>query len=508
MTAGVDLATFFDVSLDLLCIRDRAFRFVRVNPAWETALGWRSAELEGRPMLDFVHPDDAEATLQRMQGIISDQPVLGFVNRYRRKDGGYRHLEWRARHVDDLVFGVARDVTDRLAFEAELAEAKAAAEAANRAKSDFLANMSHEIRTPLNGVIGVAGALRRMNLTCEQAELVDLIEKSGTTLERLVSDVLDVSKIEAGRLELELHVFDLAAELEGVVEIFRRRAEQKGLAFQVSAPPAPGWFRGDSVRLKQVLANLLSNAVKFTDRGEVAVHIAVVAAEGPGRPDLLEIVVVDSGVGFDPAFAAELFGRFRQADASITRRFGGSGLGLSICRGLVELMGGEISARSEPGRGARFRVVVPLHREAGPTASPASGEDDIAPLEGLRVLLAEDHPVNRRVVELVLGPLGVALTMVEDGQEAVDAFRASRFDLVLMDMQMPRMDGLAATRAIRAFEAAAPGLPRTPVIMLSANAMAQHQAEALASGADRHLAKPIRADALVAGVLQTLTAAG
>ena len=419
--------------------------------------------------------------------------------------------------MGDLVFGVARDVTERLAIEAEMAAAKAAAEDANRAKSEFLANMSHEIRTPLNGVIGIAAALGRTELTCDQGEMVGLIESSGVTLERLVSDVLDFSKIEAGRLDIETRVFDLRAELDDLLELFRRRALDKGLRFPIErSAAAHGEFLGDSVRLKQVLANLLSNAVKFTERGEVGVSIDVAEAP-PGLPCMLTLEVRDTGVGFDAAFARDLFQRFSQADGTITRRFGGTGLGLSITRALVEMMGGEIHAESQPGRGSLFRAILPMPRRpaqdlvgaghAVPMAPAVVDADTASHLAGLRVLLADDHPVNRRVVELILAPFGVELIPVETGAEAVEAFSRDAFDIVLMDMQMPVMDGLAATRTIRRREAVAPVWSRTPIVMLSANSMQQHRDDALAAGADLHIAKPVTVDSLTAALIEVLDSA-
>ncbi len=514
-----ELATFFEVSLDMLCIRDKDLKFVKVNQAWETALGYSIGELEGAPMLDFIHPDDAAASHGHMQRLVVEEEVRGFINRYRRRDGTYRHLEWRARRVGDLVYGVARDVTERLAIEAEMAAAKDAAEAANRAKSDFLANMSHEIRTPLNGVIGVVAALAKTELTPEQREMVGLIERSGVTLERLVSDVLDFSKIEAGRLEIEVGVFDLRGELDGVLEMFHLRAQEKGLSFPVAwSAEARGEFLGDSLRIRQVAANLLSNAVKFTDQGQVRVAIGVEGEGVAGEPATLVLEIEDTGVGFDADFARELFQRFNQADGTITRRFGGTGLGLSITRALVEIMGGAISARSEPGLGSLFRVELPLvrrrsladydaDRDAARAAPVADDQGVLAMLAGLKVLLAEDHPINQRVVELILGPFGVELTTVGDGAQAMTAFAGASFDLVLMDMQMPVMDGLAATRAIRDAERQAEGRRRTPIVMLSANAMAQHRLDAEAAGADLHVAKPITAAALVEAIVVALDGA-
>jgi PAS domain S-box-containing protein len=526
----LDFEAFFTASLDLMVIRDAEFRIVRANPAWRAVLGYSPEELEGRPMLDLIHPEDAAESRERMVRVGTERNVDGYVNRYRRADGAYRHLEWRARQEGDLVYGVARDVTERLATAAEMAQARAAAEAANTAKSEFLANMSHEVRTPLNGVIGVAAALARTELAPDQREMVELILTSGQTLERVVSDVLDVSKIEAGRMELDPQPFDLRGQLDGLLNLFRARAEEKGLAYAVDyGEAARGDFLGDAVRLRQVLGNLVANAIKFTAEGEVRVtvdiHDLAPGAQDPGDdghgPAVLSLEVRDTGIGFDAAAAGRLFQRFSQADGSITRRFGGTGLGLSICQALVGMMGGEIRAASQPGEGSVFQVTVPLPRVRRPAAPPPAAEARPAPVPEagvdhaaagqaapLKVLLAEDHAVNRRVVEMILAPAGVELTAVETGAQALAAWREGDFALVLMDMQMPVMDGLAATRAIRDEEAAAPGRRRTPIVMLSANAMRQHSDEAMDAGADLHLGKPVTPDGLLAAVARALELPG
>jgi PAS domain S-box-containing protein len=496
----IHIENFFEVSLDLMVIRDESYKILKVNNAWERVLGYNVEELEGQPMLSFIHPDDLEASQAMMHNIAAVGETRHFINRYRCKDGGYRDLEWRARQAGRLVYGVARDVTDRLALEAELARGRAEALAANNAKSAFLANMSHEIRTPLNGVIGIAAVLARTELSARQRELVELILTSGATLERIVSDVLDFSKIEAGRLDIQAAPFDLRAEMEGLLGGFRVQAQEKGLAFAVElGARARGEHLGDAVRIKQILGNLVSNALKFTEAGWVRVAIDILDTADEAAPELV-LEVKDSGIGFDEAFAPELFQRFRQADGSITRRFGGTGLGLSICGALVQMMGGDIRAVSRPGQGSRFTVRLPLARprrdRRDAQARETSAAADFQAWTGasgrrLQILLAEDHDINQRVIELMLQPLGVALTTVEDGAQAVSACQARGFDVVLMDMQMPVMDGLAATRAIRAHEQERPGRPRTPIIMLSANAMRQHGEEAKAAGADLHLAKPV-----------------
>ncbi|CAN5328128.1 hypothetical protein BH10PSE1_BH10PSE1_01740 [soil metagenome] len=499
-----EIASFFDVSLDLLVVRDLEGRVMKASGSWHTALGHHPHEMEGELLLRLVHPDDMPDTrgsVDEVENRKAGDPVLGFINRYRHADGHYRLLEWRAQRRGDRIYGVARDVTDRVAAEKELQDAKVAAEAASVAKSDFLANMSHEIRTPLNGVIGIIDALSRTALTPEQREMVGLVQDSGVTLERLVSDILDVSKIEAGQLNLEARPFDLDDALVACIDVMRVKAEDKDLQFHVEQDPdARGMFVGDSTRIRQVLGNLLSNAVKFTARGGVTVRIHLADT----APAMLTLVVEDTGVGFPSQEAERLFERFSQADGSITRRFGGTGLGLSICRSLVEMMGGEIEAASKPKVGSRFTVRLPLERAQPLAAYDARATQQSATPERLlerrlRVLLAEDHPVNQRVVQLILADQGVDLVTVDDGAQAVAAFAGGGFDLVLMDMQMPLMDGLTATRAIRALEAEQGAAP-TPIIMLSANAMPEHQADALAAGADLHVPKPITAASLLAGM--------
>ncbi|WP_454714251.1 ATP-binding protein [Caulobacter segnis] len=494
-TLSEDISAFFDVSLDLLIIRDIEGRVLKASGSWLAKLGHDPAEMVGQKLLRLVHPEDMPGTLGsviEVENRKDGDAVVGYVNRYRHRDGHYLTLEWRAQRLGDRIYGVARDVTERVAAERALVEAKAAAEASNRAKTDFLANISHEIRTPLNGVIGIVDALSRTPLSADQAEMVGLIRDSGATLERLVSDFLDVAKIEAGQLLLEERAFDLEHALRPGIEVMRHRAEEKGLAFQVVGE-LDGRYLGDGTRIGQVVGNLLSNAIKFTETGAVTLHIATQAAG-------LTLEIEDTGIGFDAEHAAGLFARFHQADASISRRFGGTGLGLAICHSLVEMMGGRISAVSTPGAGSRFTVFLPLPPV---DVAPEVREAPAAPLEPsdapLRVLLVEDHPTNQRVAQLILATQGADVVTVGDGLDAIDAFKAGAFDVVLMDMQMPRMDGLAATRAIRALELET-GALRTPIIMLSANALTAHREQTLAAGADLHVSKPITAANLLAGI--------
>jgi signal transduction histidine kinase/ActR/RegA family two-component response regulator len=372
-------------------------------------------------------------------------------------------------------------------------------ERANTEKSRFLANMSHELRTPLNGVIAISETLAGQQATPKGRELAELIVSSGRLLERVLTDILDFSKIEAGEIKLASDDFTMDRLVGGIAELHRASAESKGLSFKWSVDPsAAGRFAGDTVRLTQVLSNLLSNAVKFTEDGHVSLDVTM-------QGEAVRFAVTDSGIGFDEEVRSRLFKRFEQADASIRRRFGGTGLGLAISRSLVELMDGTIDVKSEPGRGAVFTVLVPLERLHGEASEERTAQPQEINIAGRRVLLAEDHPTNQKVVQLILESVGVEPVIVENGALALDLLKTERFDVVLMDMQMPELDGLSATAMLRAFEAEA-GLPRTPVIMLTANALDEHVRASHEAGADLHLSKPIHAMALIESIVHAIAA--
>jgi signal transduction histidine kinase/CheY-like chemotaxis protein len=359
-----------------------------------------------------------------------------------------------------------------------------AADAANRAKSEFLANMSHEIRTPLNGVLGMAQAMARDDLPDAQRQRLTLIRQSGETLLALLNDLLDLSKIEAGKIELEDSVVDMAEMARSAQTAFTTLASDKDLYLVVEVEPAArGRWRGDATRVRQILYNLVSNAVKFTSRGSVQI---AVAHDGT---DLI-LRVSDTGAGIPADRLAALFDKFVQADASTTRKFGGTGLGLSISRELAQLMGGDIRVNSLEGQGSTFIVNLPLARmedEAAPAASAAALPAQVA---GLRILVAEDNPMNQMVLKTLMGQVGVDPHVVPDGEQAVQAWETGDWDVVLMDVQMPVLDGPSAARRIRTREVET-GRARTPIIALTANTMAHHAQEYAAAGMDALVPKPL-----------------
>jgi signal transduction histidine kinase/ActR/RegA family two-component response regulator len=477
-------------------------RYAEVNPevAPALAVGVRFQDMLQRGLDQGLYEDAVGREQEWIKERLAARRQLS--NSLEQHIAGDRWLRVQDRRTSNGgIVTVVNDITDLKRDAVSLAEAKDAAEAANRAKSEFLANMSHEIRTPLNGVIGLTQALARTSLADDQREMLDLIQSSGHTLQTLLSDILDLARVESGRLEIADEVFDLSRAVNDAAQLYREPAAAKGLQFFVEIEQeASVWVRGDVVRVKQVLTNLVSNAVKFTTTGFVRMT-ACVGKDRSGSP-ILRFTVEDTGVGFDAAAKARLFTRFEQADGTITRRFGGTGLGLAICRQLADMMGGELDCESEPEGGSAFILTLPLNIAQAPTASIAAAQAAADPAEQrMRVLVADDHPTNRKVVELILSQAAVDLVQAENGAEALEAARAQVFDIILMDMQMPVMDGLTAVREIRLHELAA-GRDRAPIVMLTANALPEHVTAAQAAGADRHLAKPFDAAELLTVVAE------
>src|SRR5665811_1461596 len=461
-------------------------------------------ELIGAPFKDyFTDPERAEAAIKL---VLSEKKVTDYELTACARDGKQTVVSYNATTFYDRnrtlqgVFAAARDVTERKRVEAELRAAKAVAESASQTKSDFLASMSHEIRTPMNAIIGIADLLAKTTLSPEQDKFVQIFRRAGDNLLNLINDILDLSKVEALQLDLERTGFSLNDHLEKVTEMVTARAHEKGLAMVCEiAPSVPNDLVGDPTRLRQVLLNLLGNAIKFTEAGEVTLRVAPDA--NPSVPTALRFTVSDTGIGIPGEKLSRVFERFTQADSSTTRRFGGSGLGLTISRRLVELMGGRIWVESEVGKGSVFAFAVPFEISITvnrPTAAPV-GTDPEPLLPALRILLAEDSPDNCLITIAYLEDTPYRIEIAETGAIACEKFTAGHYDLVLMDRQMPVMDGLTATRTIRAWEQAN-DKPPTPIIALTASALKGDREMCLAAGCTAFLTKPIKQDVLLQAI--------
>ena len=479
-------------------------KFVLLNRAAEEATGLSSAEALGKTVHELFPAEEAKRSWDEDQEVILSRQVK--VERsalVTTRDRGERY--WTTRKTATFEDGqpayivtVSEDVTEQHHMNVALQAALDAAEASGRAKSAFLANMSHELRTPLNGIVAASDILIRKCDRRDQLELLDIIRSSGETLTALLADLLDTAKIEAGELKINRETFDLRRLVEFNHEKFKLQNTQAAVTYELVVEDGlDGFYSGDPLRIRQILGNFLSNAAKFTSAGKIVLSVAKTAT---GR---IRFAVSDTGIGFAPEFRDRLFSRFQQADETITRKFGGTGLGLSICRDLVEIMDGRLDCESRPGVGSTFWFELPLESVNAPEDSSPVAAVGGPPDRPLRVLIADDHPTNRKVAELMLSGVAEVVSVV-DGQEAVDAAFASPFDIILMDMQMPVMDGLTAVKRIRA---ATSPCREVPIVMMTANAMREHVEASRTAGANIHLAKPITAESLFAAMNEAMEGA-
>ncbi|MEF8709307.1 MAG: PAS domain S-box protein [Candidatus Accumulibacter propinquus] len=471
--------------------------FVYINPFACQLVGYSEAEMLQSTVHDIA-PDIGEQQFLELVDICRTQGRLQVEILARAKDGRTIPVEVAAYYLPgkagdpDRLIEFITDISARKQAELDIQQAKESAESANRAKSAFLANMSHEIRTPLNAILGLNHLMQAGTLPPEQTERLQKMEVASRHLLSIINDILDLSKIEAGRMELESANFHLSAVIDNVASIIRDTAQGKGLVVEIDPDGVPLWLRGDVTRLRQALLNLASNAVKFTERGTISVRAQLLETRADQL--LVRFEVADTGIGLSSEQLAHLFENFHQADSSTARKYGGTGLGLSLTKRLVEMMGGEVGADSTVGQGSTFWFTIILQHGHGPMPTvndvdlPLSAEHRLrAQHRGARILLAEDHPINTEVVQQMLHAAELDVVVAANGRIALEKAIAERLDLILMDMQMPEMDGIEATRAIRRLPAHA----ATPILALTANAFAEDRRACLVAGMNDVLTKPV-----------------
>jgi PAS domain S-box-containing protein len=486
---------------DAAYLADKTTRFRYVNQEACRATGYSREELLNMGIGDVEDKFEEEQWSAQWQQL-AEHCSITFEGRHRNRAGGIYPVEISANYFEldgqQYVLGLARDITERKRISDDLQQAKEAAESASRAKSEFLANMSHEIRTPMNGVIGMTYLLKTTRLDAEQEEYLENIEISAKSLITLISDILDLSKIEAGKMVFEIADFSLRRCIDELVGSQQYHIRQKGLEVRIDIDAnLPGLIRGDQLRTKQILLNLLGNAIKFTEHGSIEISVKMLSCKD-NRINLC-LSIADTGIGISPAVMEAIFVPFTQADSSTTRKYGGSGLGLTICRRLAELMGGTVRAESREGVGSRFDVELSF-LESEPLASAADVTLPEKPVKEdavrFKILLAEDNQVNAAFIVKILGKLGHDVTAVEDGQQALEQLKNQSYDCVMMDIQMPVMGGEEAVSIIREQEKSTGR--HLPIIALTAHAMADERARLLEQGFDSHVPKPVDIDQLCA----------
>jgi PAS domain S-box-containing protein len=504
------LQAIMDNTTSIVFVKDLQGRYILANQSWESIFQIDRANILGKTDSELFTPEVAESLQANDRQVLDTGQPLQCEESMPHADGVHTYLSVKfplrdAQGEIHALCGISTDITDRIKSEDELRKSKEAAEAASRAKSAFLANMSHEIRTPLNAVIGMTEMVLDSKLEPDQRDYLRMVRDSGDALLTVINDVLDFSKIEAGKMDLEFVEFPLRESVRTAIRSLVLRAKNQGLELTCHvAEGVPEFVVGDPGRLRQVLLNLIGNAIKFTERGEVSLHVSTAASTAAKLN--LHFEVQDTGIGIAEDKQAVIFAAFEQADSSMTRRFGGTGLGLAISARLVELMGGKLSVTSQAGVGSTFSFDAAFMPASGEPAEPRESPLEINefPVGSLRILLAEDSLVNQKLSVGLLEKRGHEVAVVGNGKLALEAATAGSFDLILMDVQMPEMDGLEATAAIRKNER---GTDRhVPIIAMTAYAMKGDRRRCLAAGMDSYVAKPIRADELFGTIEYTLAA--
>jgi len=515
---------FFELSQEMMGIADRDGRMHTMNNAWTKQLGWTIEELGSKPFIEFVSAEDMASVKTVLSELVAGKKSADFSVRFACKFSNERWLEWHvAPDSDGQLFCVVHDIDEARHHQQELEQARATAEAAANSKADFLATMSHEIRTPMNGVIGMANLLLDTDLEAEQRQYTQSVIESGEALLAIIDDILDISKMEAGKLEIDEQDFSIENVVRAVMDVMTPPAMEKRLELTTFiAPEVAKMVRGDAGKLRQILLNLLGNAIKFTDSGTVSVRVTIYHEDNMQQN--LRFEVNDTGIGISEAAHAHLFKRYSQADSSTSYKYGGTGLGLSISKQLAEMMGGEIGFDSEVNVGSKFwftaclgRVDTPIASaenvagisasDAAPTGGASDGqsapsdEADVAKPNSLRVLLVEDNAVNQMLAMAILKKAGHRVDLATDGVEAVKSASNNQYDVVLMDIQMPNMDGLEATRHIRAMDD--PKFANVYIVAITANALLGDRETCLAAGMNDYLPKPIDQKRLL-GALEQL----
>lgn len=524
------IETITNSSTDAIFAKDMEGRYLIFNDAACRFVGKPVDQVIGRDDQAIFPPGQAKELIETNRRLIANEAVEDIYEHLDTTKGRTIFLSTKGplRDANGRIigtFGVSRDVTERMLIENELKRhrthlealvaeqtrdlehAKAAAESANTAKAAFLANMSHEIRTPLNAITGMAHLIKRGQLSPEQRNYLDKLETAGYHLLNVINAILDLSKIEAGRFVLEEAPVQVDLILDNVATMLRDKAEAKGLTLTVDHGAPMPRLRGDPTRIQQALLNYVSNAIKFTSQGGATLRSSI--EEEDKHEVLLRIEVIDTGIGIAPEVQKKLFSAFEQADSSTTRQYGGTGLGLAITRKIAQLMGGDAGVKSTLGIGSTFWFTVRLHKEEGaslpgPVVSSESAESQLKrQFAGARVLLAEDEPINREITEQLLADVGLQVDTAQDGEEALSKAAESDYALILMDMQIPRMDGLEATRRIRQLPRHA---TRTAIIAMTANAFAEDRSRCISAGMNDFIAKPFTPENVYATLLKWLTA--